>query len=202
MQTRNLVVTDTSRKTCQLINLIATCKGIDVSSDVEMLLSTGVDCSVQFPESYEHGTDCDNDAYDDFISETNLSHSHAIGDYLHYIITWALIHHCHENTFDVIYKYTKLNPQKDVILDKLYKLIIIRFSQLYRSPYFINRSNIVGSYHYKLKQKVNNYLKILNITTSIFDSADPYKYYVVRTCEKCSKFDVDNVVDYKYLLDF
>lgn len=202
---RKLVITDLTKKTCQLINLIATCKGIDISSDVERLLSAGIDCAVQFPESYEQGTECENDEYDDFTTNERYPfHGHFMSDhYLHYPITWALLHHCHENTLQVIFKYTVMNPQKDKILDQLYKLIILRYSQMYRSPYFIARSNIEGSYHNKLKQKVNKYLEILGITSSIFDSAPPYKYYVVRSCEKCSKYD-DAVFDYKfkYVLEF
>jgi hypothetical protein len=169
---KKLVVTTSTRKTCQLINLIATCKGIDVSEDLEMLLCTGADCSAQFPQSYENGTDCDNDTYDDFIINENYVFRNQ-GQYMHYPITWALLHHCHENTLAVIYKYTLLHSQKDAILEKLHRYIVGQYRELYKHPYFIARSNIEGTYHHKLKQKVDTYLELLELTPSIFDSAQP-----------------------------
>lgn len=194
-----LAITVQTKKTCQLINLIATCKGNDISDEIETLMSYGIDCSVQFPESYETGTDCDTDTYDDFITKEHRSyHNHCIGDYLHYPITWAILHHCHENTLRVLFKYTLSNPKKDNILNKLHSLLILKFSQLYRNPYFMHRSSIVGSYHNKLKQQVNKYLDVLNLSARLFETADRFKYVNVRACELCNPDIHGPAVDYQF----
>ncbi len=173
MQNEELIITERTRKTCLLINLLTLHKGYDISGDIETLIKDGADISVKIP-NYDNNTSCEDDDYDDFRTIHKISY---------YPVVFAIRHHCVPNVVRALAKKSIEYENYTLILNQVLDEFRELFSQLYRNPYFSERANNPSTYHYKLKHLVEEYLTIFDFTPSIFDTCPNYKLQKTYKCE-------------------
>jgi hypothetical protein len=163
-----LAITDRTRKTCQLINLIVLHDGRDMSADVDRLIAEGADITVRIP-TYMSTTDCTGDDYDDFRYTTR----HTWQDpFAYYPVVFALRHFCHPAVVRTLAAYSAEHPP---IHRQITKECQELFSQLYRNPYFSARADNPNTYHHRLRALAAEYLAIFGLTPAIFDDCPPHK---------------------------
>lgn len=183
MNDRPLNITEQSKKTCRLLNILCT-GGTDKRAAIEIeqliLDCAFIDCPINV--RYATGTDCDDDEYDDFL--TSPKYLYERSDF--YPLTNAIYRHAHPSIIAVLYKYCKNLPNYHLICKSIKNELIHGFSQLYRNEFYIKRAANPNTFHYKLKQLAASYLEILELTPDIFNLADEHKivdpavHYLVR----------------------
>lgn len=162
-------ITNVTKQTCRLFNLLEWNEGLDISKKVETCIQKGADVGLQF--HFYQQTDRTDCKFEDFAPGAPESEH---GSY--YPIQYACRHHCHPNILKVLIEYTKKHSKAEFLLDNAKADIISEFSQLYRSPYFIKRVLTEGTYHNMLKKLVDSYLSILGLDDSIFLTCDRFRY--------------------------
>lgn len=162
-------ITTATKQTCHLYNLIEWSDGKDISKKIEKCIKNGANVGLMF-HFYKQTdrTDCNFEDFAPGAPETQH------GSY--YPIPYACRHHCHPNIVNVLVEHTKKHPKAIFLLDNAKADIISEFSQLYRSPYFVKRASIEGSYHNMMKKLVDSYLCILGLSDSIFLTCDRFRY--------------------------
>lgn len=172
-----LVITEHTRKTCQLINLLAINEGNDVSIAVEKLILSGANVCVSIPKY--SCDECDDDEYDDFVTEKQYIEE--IWDYRVecYPLLFALKHHCHPNVLRVLYEYTVAAYNFDNIMEAVKKCLQYEYYQLFNDSFYGKRASTEGTYHYMLKHKILEYLDILHFPVTLFNNP-PKKSTIIR----------------------
>jgi len=163
-----LHITERSRKTCQLINLLTMNGGRDVSEDIDRLVYESADVSVLMP-LYRNEQDCSGDTYDDFLPKHSIDWYY---DKYRYPITYAIAHHCHVNVLRTLHKHTQEVANAAAIYDCVKAELQRNYVRLYNGSYFAQRALKPGTYHNKLKGIIDSYLEVLGLGPDIFIGVD------------------------------
>jgi hypothetical protein len=160
---KKLNITNTTKQTCFLFNLLETHKGEDISEKITIYIANGADVGLKM--NHHSQVDKEFGEYEDF-SET--SKESIYGSF--YPIPYAIRHHCHPNVIKILYDHTKSHEKAASLLADAKQDLITVFGPLYKIPYFKRRSELEGTYHYQLKQLCESYLLALELECSIFDT--------------------------------
>ncbi len=140
-----------------------------MSDDIERLITESADVSVLMP-LYRNEQDCtgDNyDVYDDFMPKYSPDWYY---DKYRYPITYAIAHHCHLHVLRVLHKHTRTVANAVAIYDCIKAELRNNYGPLYNGSFFASRAMKKGTYHHKLKQLIDSYLDVLELSPDIFDS--------------------------------